>query len=64
MKRLSNFYRENVAMLDKILRIDENFDILKKVMRIGDDELTMYYIDGFVKDSVMEKLMIYYLMLK
>lgn len=64
MKRLSNFYRENVAMLDKILRIDENFDILKKVMRIGDDELTMYYIDGFVKDSVMEKLMIYFLGLK
>ena len=64
MKRLSKFYRENVAHLDKTLRVDESFDILKKVMKIGNDEITLYYIDGFVKDTVMGKLMIYFLSLK
>ncbi|MBQ8208400.1 MAG: spore germination protein [Clostridia bacterium] len=64
MRRLSKFYRENVAHLDKILRIDESFDLLKKVMKIGEDEITLYYIDGFVKDTVMGKLMIYFLSLK
>ncbi len=64
MRRLSKFYRENVAHLDKTLRIDESFDMLKKVMKIGEDEITMYYIDGFVKDTVMGKLMIYFLSLK
>ena len=64
MKRLSKFYRENVVQLDKILRIDDNFDMLKKVMKIGEDEMTMYYIDGFVKDTTMNKLMQYFLSLK
>ncbi|MBR4296327.1 MAG: spore germination protein [Clostridia bacterium] len=63
MRRLSKFYRENVALLDKELRVNESFDLLKKVMKIGNDEITLYYIDGFVKDGVMEKLMIYFLSL-
>lgn len=64
MRRLSLIYEENVAQLDRLLRVNENFDMLKKTMRIGNDELTLYYIDGFIKDGVMEKLMIYFLSLK
>lgn len=61
MIRLSDSYKDNVAMLDRLLRIEENFDVLKKVLTVGSDELTLYYIDGFIKDGVMEKLMIYFL---
>ncbi len=64
MRRLSFFYRENISYLDKALRTNESFDILKKTLKIGDDELTMYYIDGFVKDTVMGKLMTYFVSLK
>ena len=64
MRRLSQIYDENVAQLDRLLRVDENFDVLKKIMKIGNDELTLYYIDGFIKDGIMEKLMIYFLSLK
>lgn len=63
MRRLSKLYKENVAALDRALRVDESFDILKKVMKIGDGEITLYYIDGFVKDTIMGKLMIYFLSL-
>ena len=38
--------------------MDDNFDIIKKVLTVGKDELTLYYIDGFVKDAAMEKLML------
>ena len=55
MKKLSNDYRENVATLDTIFCVKENFDILKKTLIIGEDELTLYFIDGFVKDAVMQK---------
>ena len=64
MRRLSKFYRENLSYLDKTLRIKESFDILKKTLKIGEDELTMYYIDGFVKDTVMSKLMMHFVSLK
>lgn len=64
MRRLSKFYRENISYLDKVLRTKESFDILKKTLKIGEDELTMYYIDGFVKDTVMSKLMMHFVSLK
>ena len=64
MRRLSENYKENVAELDRLLRIDENFDLLKKTLTIGRDELTLYYVDGFIKDAVMQKMMVYFLSLK
>ncbi len=64
MRRLSQNYKENIAELDRALRVGENFDILKKTLRVGCDELTLYYIDGFIKDGVMQKMMVYFLSLK
>ena len=64
MNKLTNDYRENVAALDSILSVKENFDILKKTLIIGEDELTLYFIDGFVKDAVMQKMMVHFLSLK
>lgn len=64
MEQLGIDYRTNVAFADAYLRVDASFDLIRKVLRIGEDELTFYYIDGFVKDGAMEKLMIYLLSLK
>lgn len=64
MNKLTNDYRENVAALDSILSVKENFDILKKTLIIGEDELTLYFIDGFVKDAVMQKMMVHFLSIK
>lgn len=64
MNKLSTDYRENIATLDAILSVKENFDILKKTLIIGEDELTLYFIDGFVKDAVMQKMMMHFLSLK
>ena len=61
MNRLSNDYQENVAFFDRLFRVEENFDIIKKPLMMGKDQLTFYYIDGFVKDGVMQKMMIYFL---
>lgn len=38
--------------------------MIKKVLKIGDGELSLYYIDGFVKDTVMQKLMMHFLSVK
>lgn len=64
MKRLSADYKLNVDLLDKMLRVNENFDIIKKKISVGNDELTFYYIDGFIKDGVMSKLMLSFVSLK
>ena len=61
MQRLSGDYSENVKYFDKTFRVDENFDVLQKKLAIGKDELTLYFIDGFVKDTVMQKLMMHFI---
>ncbi len=60
MKMLSQNYRENVKWLDSMLNVSGNFDVLKKVIKIRNDELTLYFIDGFIKDSAMQKMIIHF----
>lgn len=64
MLKLCEDYRENVRRVDAELSVEENFDLIKKVMHLGRHEVTFYYIDGFVDSSSMNKLMIYLLSLK
>ena len=64
MRKLSLDYKENVRYLSGALRVEESFDLLVKALRVGDGELTLYYIDGFVKDTVMQKLMMHFLSVK
>lgn len=64
MKRLSASYHENVAHLKGLLRTEESFDMIVRTLSIGKDELTLFYIDGFVKDGEMQRIMQYFLGLK
>ena len=50
-------YAENIRLLDGILSPDKSFDLIKRRLKIGKNEATFYYIDGFVKDDTMLKLM-------
>jgi stage V sporulation protein AF len=64
MRILGEDYHDNTRFIDGELRVDKSFDVLNKKLKIGKDELTLYYIDGFVKDAVMQKLMLYFVSLK
>ncbi len=61
---LSSDYRANVDRLDALFRVKDNFDLIRKDLQVGHDRLTLYYIDGFVKDTVMQKLMMHFLSLE
>ncbi len=64
MRKLGENYKDNVKIFDTELRVSESFDLIKKRLVIGDGEATFYYIDGFIKDTVMQKLMMHFLSLK
>ncbi len=64
MQKLGESYAENVAFMDRTLRVEESFDVLKKRLVVADGELTLYFIDGFAKDTVLQKLMMHFLSLK
>ncbi len=64
MRKLSSSYEKNIEYFDIALRVNENFDIIKKVLKIGQDEMTLYYIDGLIKDAELSKLLTHFLSLK
>lgn len=51
-----NFYRDH-TLLNKLLRIGTSFDVVEKKMMIADRRASLYLVDGFAKDEVMEKIM-------
>ena len=56
MQTLGTDYRENVESFARAMRVEESFDLIRRTLKAGEDELTLFYIDGFVKDVVMQRI--------
>ena len=61
---LQDDFDANVALVDRVLRVRESFDLIRKDLAIGQARVTLYYIDGLIKDGVMQKLMTHFLTLQ
>lgn len=61
---LGENYNENVNLLSSLLRVGDSFDIIERRLHIHERELCFFYIDGFVKDSEMQRVMQTFLSLK
>ena len=51
---------ENIKIIDKALRVDKSFDIIKREMEINSKKVALYYVDGFVTAAIMQKLMMHF----
>lgn len=58
-ERLTPDYAGNLRTLDGLLRINESFDIVGREFTTGSRRAKLYFIDGFAKDEVMEKILEY-----
>jgi stage V sporulation protein AF len=56
MKLLEN-YSDNVGLISGLLRVEESFDIIERRLHIHEREICFFYIDGFVKDGEMLRIM-------
>ena len=50
-------YDEWIAEIDAELKPDKSFDIIKRPLKIGGRCAVLYFIDGFIKDEVYEKIL-------
>lgn len=50
-------HRQNVAVLSARLRSAESFDIIERHLNIAGEDVCFFYIDGFVKDAELQRLM-------
>lgn len=54
---LSNQYENNTNTLNRQLHLDKSFDIVAKKLQIGGRKASLYFVDGLIKDDVMEKIL-------
>lgn len=53
----SSSFEQNKARIDNLLHVDKSYDMLYRVVMIGGKKACFYFIDGFCKDEVMEKIL-------
>ena len=63
-EKLTNDYDKNVSLLDRLLKVDRNFDIIKREITVAGTEFALYYIEGFVVSDQILKLLTYLLSLE
>lgn len=56
-KKVAASFEENTAYMDKILPVQDSFDVIRRDIIIGERKAAFYFIDGFTKDETMLKIM-------
>ncbi len=54
---LGDGYGKNVELIRGLLRPEASFDIIERHINVGNKDMAFFYIDGFVKDGEMQKVM-------
>lgn len=54
---LSLHLNENVSHFNERLNLDMNFDIIRKGVVVAGKQACIYFIDGFLEEAIMEKLL-------
>ena len=57
MRKISASLKENVQEFKKILHVDKNFDLIYREQKLGSKDAGFFFIDGFIKDTIMERLL-------
>ena len=61
---MSQSYEQNKNHLESLLRLDKSYDLIGREIYIADKHSTIYFIDGYVKDDIMEKIMQFLMSIK
>ena len=63
METLTGTFRTDVAMLADILGVGRNYDISERTLLIGGRDAHLYFLDGYGKDAVIERILSVFLAL-
>ena len=56
-EKMATGLESNMTWLNKKLKADQNFDVVYRVIHVGGKNACIYFIDGFCKDELMQKLL-------
>ncbi len=62
--KMSSSLEENMAYLNREIKAGKSFDIVYRVIRVGGRNACIYFIDGFCKDELMQKMLQHFMGIK
>ena len=63
-KEMTADFKENLAAMKEILAPDISYDIVYRVIQMGGRDACLFFVDGFCKDELMQKILQYFIGLK
>ena len=63
-KKISTNLQENMDYLSRELKLDISFDLVYRVVHVGGRKACIYFVDGFCKDVLMQKMLQYFMDMK
>lgn len=54
---LTNNIDNNIELINRELRVESSFDLVYRTFKVAGKKACIYFIDGFIKDDIMEKIM-------
>ncbi len=58
-QKFNDDFTQNCTLFSSLLRIDQSFDLVRRDFYIAEQEASLFFINGFVKDEILEKMMQY-----
>ncbi len=58
---VSTKLQENMKVLKDTLHLDKNFDVVYRTIQMGDKTAAFYFVDGFAKDEVLQKILQFFM---
>ncbi|MBQ4530505.1 MAG: spore germination protein [Lachnospiraceae bacterium] len=59
-KKIRTNLRENITYFNNVLNVNKNFDLVYRVIKFGEKEACFYFVDGFLKDEMLQKMLQYF----
>ena len=50
-------YDDNVLLMDRLLRVTESADLIRRALTVGGARMVLYYVDGFIQAPSLQKLL-------
>lgn len=63
-EKMTGSLQKDMKYLNGKLSVDVNFDVVYRVIHMGGREACIYFIDGFCKDEMMQKMLQYFMDIK
>ena len=54
-------WKEECTALEELLHVADNFDLIRRDIKLGGRAASFFFVDGFIKDEVFEKIMEFFL---